>query len=38
MTLKLGPIANDKPVRMTLEIPQWLRRPVTLRNRVCSGL
>ncbi|OJY48564.1 DUF2274 domain-containing protein [Sphingomonas sp. 67-41] len=26
MTLKLGPIANDKPVRMTLEIPADVHR------------
>jgi hypothetical protein len=29
MTLKLGPIANDKPVRMTLEIPADVHRDLT---------
>lgn len=29
MTLKLGPIADDKPVRMTIEVPADVHRDLT---------
>ena len=32
--LKLGPIADDKPVKVTLELPAGLHRDLAGRDRV----